>query len=296
MLKLCALHDERTVFCCVQWENGMEQESAVVTTVGPSGGGGASTHALPQEGSFVNQDFLTKNTTFGGKPVSFCLQSFDGPCPLLAVANVLLLRNKLRIKPGADRLNTRHILTVVGDAITSHLGAEQSDDLESCLDELRKLQFGLQVNCGFRSCTSFERSAGFRVFDLLGIKVLHGWLPEDPETESVLEGMTYNEAAELLAMADDVETRSHELHDNNLSSDKLELLHKGAIVRRFLDASPSQLTFEGLIKIHAALQEGCAFSCCFFLFCLRSAGSWLCCFATTTFPPSFCTAGCCMHW
>ena len=51
--------------------------------------------------SFVDNDFLVKNTRFEGKQVSFCVQSFDGPCPLLAMANVLLLRNKLRIKQGA---------------------------------------------------------------------------------------------------------------------------------------------------------------------------------------------------
>jgi hypothetical protein len=231
----------------------MEQERTVVAAGVPAA---SATPGLMQEDSFLNQDFLTKNTTFDGKPVSFCLQSHDGPCPLLAMANVLLLRQKLRIKPGSDRLTTKHVLTVIGDAITSHLGASQSDDLELCLDELRQLQFGLQVNCGFRSCVAFERTTGFRVFDLLGVKVLHGWLPEDPESVSVLESMTYNEAAELVAMADDVETRSEAMHDNNLSSDKVELLHKAAIVRRFLDASPSQLTFEGLIKIHAALSEG----------------------------------------
>ncbi len=146
----------------------MEQES--VAAAAP-GGSSAAASGLMHEESFVNQDFLTKNTTFGGKLVSFCLQSHDGPCPLLAMANVLLLRQKLRIKPGADRLTTKHILTVVGDAITSQLGSSQSDDLESCLDELRQLQFGLQVNCGFRSCTAFEKTTGFRVFDLLGIKV-----------------------------------------------------------------------------------------------------------------------------
>jgi hypothetical protein len=58
---------------------------------------------VQSEDVFVNHQFLVKNTMFENKRVSFCVQSFDGPCPLLAMANVLLLRNKLRIKPGWKR-------------------------------------------------------------------------------------------------------------------------------------------------------------------------------------------------
>jgi hypothetical protein len=142
--------------------------------------------------SFINHDFLVKNTTFENKVdslfvlfvcscfftknpqrVSFCVQSFDGPCPLLAMANVLLLRNKLRIKPGADRLTTQHVLTLVGDEIVSRLekhgGVE--NDLESCLNELRKLQSGLQINVSFAGlATAFEPSTGLRLFELLDVK------------------------------------------------------------------------------------------------------------------------------
>ncbi len=233
-------------------------------SVANDGGGAAGGPSVPlgdRESSFVDQQFLTKNMQFEGKTVSFCMQAFDGPCPLLAMANVLLLRSRLRIRPGADRLTTSHILQLVGDTLTSQVGQAQNEDLESCLDELRKLQFGLQVNCGFAGCTSFEQSAGFRVFELLGIKVVHGWLPEDPETISVLEKLTYNDVAEMIAMADDIETRNNEMHDNNVTSEQIDLLHNAAIAKRFLESSPSQLTFEGLVKIHAVLKEGCVEIC-----------------------------------
>lgn len=37
-------------------------------------------------------------SALGGNRATICLQQYDGPCPLLAIANVLLLRNHLRIK------------------------------------------------------------------------------------------------------------------------------------------------------------------------------------------------------
>jgi hypothetical protein len=56
--------------------------------------------------------FFVSVVRFEGKTVSFCVQSFDGPCPLLAMANVLLLRNKLRIKTGFS-LSLRLLLLFV---------------------------------------------------------------------------------------------------------------------------------------------------------------------------------------
>jgi hypothetical protein len=84
---------------------------------------------------------------------------------------------------------------------------------------------------------------------------VHGWIPEDEEAKQVLDKLTYNDAVEMIALADECEMRANQLNDNNLSSDKMEMLHKAPIVRRFLESSPSQLTFEGLFKIHATLEE-----------------------------------------
>lgn len=97
---------------------------------------------------------------------------------------------------------------------------------------------------------------GSKVFSLLGIKVLHGWIPEDVETQSVLDSMTYNEASELLAVADSLEMESEMKHDNNISSEHVQLLQKAAVIRRFFESSSSQLTYEGLFQIHAELKEG----------------------------------------
>lgn len=48
--------------------------------------------------------YAVKNVTFLGKPVTVVCQNVNGPCPLLAICNVLLLRGHLtildRVSPG----------------------------------------------------------------------------------------------------------------------------------------------------------------------------------------------------
>ena len=137
----------------------------------------------PSREEFENVAYFVRTTTFENKKVSFCLQAFNGPCPFLAMANVLLLRAKLHIKPGVDRLKSSHILTLIGDSMLNNLATSQEEHVDEILSHLRDLQYGLQVNCGFSDCRAFERNGGFRVFDLLNIKVVHGWIPDDVETQ-----------------------------------------------------------------------------------------------------------------
>jgi hypothetical protein len=47
----------------------------------------------------------------------------------------------------------------------------------------------------------------------------------------VLQNMSYNDAVELVALADEFEMKSRETHDNNVPSDKLEMLHRAAVIK-----------------------------------------------------------------
>jgi hypothetical protein len=42
--------------------------------------------------------YAVKQTAFLGKPVSVICQNINGPCPLLAICNVLLLRGHLSLR------------------------------------------------------------------------------------------------------------------------------------------------------------------------------------------------------
>lgn len=46
----------------------------------------------------MDEAYAVKQTQFLGKPVSYVCQNVNGPCPLLAIANVLLLRGQLTLE------------------------------------------------------------------------------------------------------------------------------------------------------------------------------------------------------
>ena len=48
------------------------------------------------------------------------LQNQNGPCPLMSIANVLLLRGKIDLAEGIERIDAEGLLNAVGRKIPSH--------------------------------------------------------------------------------------------------------------------------------------------------------------------------------
>lgn len=64
----------------------------------------------------MDEYFALKRSSFLGKDVAYICQNINGPCPLLAVANVLLLRGQLSLQQLAtdgDFVSARDLLAVV---------------------------------------------------------------------------------------------------------------------------------------------------------------------------------------
>jgi hypothetical protein len=82
------------------------------------------------------------------------------------------------------------------------------------------------------------------VFDLLEIPLVHGWIvdPQLKEAE-VIGTSSYNQLQEKLLALQEIQARGDD-------SEELELISK------FLNESASQLTFEGLRRLHDDLLEG----------------------------------------
>lgn len=60
--------------------------------------------------------YALKHAQFLGAPVTYICQNINGPCPLLAIANVLLLRGQLALESsGADGdfISARDLLAAV---------------------------------------------------------------------------------------------------------------------------------------------------------------------------------------
>ncbi|KAL2902290.1 Ubiquitin carboxyl-terminal hydrolase MINDY-1 [Bienertia sinuspersici] len=96
----------------------------------------------------------TKTIQFFGRTTPIILQNDNGPCPLLAICNVLLLRNQLNLNSDITEVSQEKLLSI--------------DD--------------------------FEFTPECAIFDLLNIPLYHGWLvdPQDRETAEAIGSKSYN--------------------------------------------------------------------------------------------------------
>mmetsp|Transcript_48435 Transcript_48435/g.135957 ORF Transcript_48435/g.135957 Transcript_48435/m.135957 type:complete len:175 (-) Transcript_48435:567-1091(-) len=137
--------------------------------------------------------FQLKPITFLNRRVSILLQNENGPCPLLAICNVLLLRNAISIHEDIPSVSLETLLRLVANPLleNNQLGSDRSSfevansqqALNDAIGMLPRLQHGLDVNVQFCSpsgVTGFEFTQEFAPFDLLDITLAHGWLV-DPQ-------------------------------------------------------------------------------------------------------------------
>ncbi|KAF5729931.1 hypothetical protein HS088_TW20G00298 [Tripterygium wilfordii] len=59
----------------------------------------------------------TKTIQFLGRTTPIVLQNDNGPCPLLAICNVLLLRNNLNLSPDIAEVSQEKLLSLVAERL-----------------------------------------------------------------------------------------------------------------------------------------------------------------------------------
>jgi len=173
-------------------------------------------------------------------------QNENGPCPLLALANALILKGAMVLPNGQGAIATTEVVHMVALRLLESnsqsqdeaLAIQQRSALDECLNLLPLLLEGLDVNIKFSSCSAFEFDKGVTVFDMLNVALYHGWVV-DPQHEaaSLLLSLSYNQAA---AKVVDPATSQF---------DRL-------LIENFLDSTQSQLTHEGLVQLHETIKEG----------------------------------------
>lgn len=143
-------------------------------------------------------------------------QNENGPCPLVALTNVLLLRGDLEISP-PDRMviHVDDLVALLGNHLILHPAPTSADsqddgaaDQSMALNLLPQLKMGLDVDPRFDSPTSFTPSEAISLFRAFQVPLLHGWCadPQDAETFRALTGETcagYNWVVEMVARGDD---------------------------------------------------------------------------------------------
>jgi len=178
-------------------------------------------------------------------------QNANGPCPMLAIANVLLLRGKMTLEEGAEIVSSEQLLEYLGntmlECVPKNLDPERTLDYEANVSDavilLPKLQTGIDVNVKFSGVSDFEYTNECIIFDLFNIALYHGWLV-DPQVEEVVkavDGLSYNQLVEKI------------IADKN--SNDSTLVSASLVAHNFLEESASQLTYHGLCELVTTMKE-----------------------------------------
>uniref|UniRef100_A0A2P2I8Z7 Ubiquitin carboxyl-terminal hydrolase n=2 Tax=Hirondellea gigas TaxID=1518452 RepID=A0A2P2I8Z7_9CRUS len=196
-----------------------------------------------------------KRIKFCGKDVPVITQNNNGPCPLLAILNALLLKGEVDLGVAGNEVKGGHLVSVVANALIDHPPPgsaspqllhnihRNTDDAVQILD---KLLTGLDVNVRFSGVQDFEFTNELCVFDGLRVNLYHGWVvdPECPAAE-VVQQLSYNQ------LTTNMLTWWHEA--GNTQDDILYM--KAALCEEFLQLTSSQLTVHGLFALASTMVD-----------------------------------------
>ncbi|CAH6874754.1 ubiquitin carboxyl-terminal hydrolase MINDY-2 [Phodopus roborovskii] len=179
-------------------------------------------------------------------------QNENGPCPLLAILNVLLLAWKVKLPPMMEIITAEQLMEYLGDYMLEAKPKEISEiqrvnyeqNMSDAMSILHKLQTGLDVNVRFTGVRVFEYTPECIVFDLLDIPLYHGWLV-DPQIDDIVKAVgncSYNQLVEKII--------SYKQSDNS------QLVSEGFVAEQFLNNTATQLTYHGLCELTSTVQEG----------------------------------------
>ncbi|GKV38193.1 hypothetical protein SLEP1_g46128 [Rubroshorea leprosula] len=191
----------------------------------------------------------TKAIQFFGRTTPIILQNDNGPCPLLAICNVLLLRNNLNLSPDISEISQEKLLSLVAERLidsNSNVNNKEAGYLENqqqniadAMNLLPQLTTGIDVNIKFRRIGDFEFTPECAIFDLLDIPLYHGWIvdPQDHETSIAIGSKSYNAlTAELVAL----DTQDAEGTSKNSSEDCVDFTAAKAATLGVPSPSPSK--------------------------------------------------------
>jgi len=146
-------------------------------------------------------------------------QNANGPCPLLAVVNAMTLRDDASVEAlhrgagGEDvgGVSLDGIVDVLAGTMRRRICSEEDGTpdanatavLNDATSALRDFASGMDVNVKFNACDGFEYTRETSVFDLCGLRLVHGWVVGEAEhgadaARVAGDGTAYNSLVERL--------------------------------------------------------------------------------------------------
>ena len=144
----------------------------------------------------INLIHHIKNIQFKDSKIGIVTQNENGPCPLVAIINVLLLKHLITLPALCEIVSASKLMEYIGNTILENIPKNLSGEarlnyeqnMHDAMAVLPKLQTGLDVNVRFTGVRDFEYTPECIIFDLLRIPLYHGWLvdPQTPETVAAI--------------------------------------------------------------------------------------------------------------
>lgn len=198
------------------------------------------------------------------------LQDENGPCPLVALLNTLILNETISEKQvseslsiasytsGKDVVKVNNLLELLGEILVGQSNSmygeiqdgKNTTDVNEVLALLPKLVTGMNVDVKFNG--SFDDSPEMSLFRLYDVDVVHGWIadPQDPEYNQISSVGSYDEAQSIILKDNEAQEGGEEQQSNDDDTHS-----KAQAVRHFLDHNATQLTEYGLSFLRELLSN-----------------------------------------
>ncbi|CAG9472033.1 unnamed protein product [Plasmodium vivax] len=181
--------------------------------------------------------YSVKWINFINRRVPILLQNKSGPCPLLCITNILLLRNQLQIDKKIKKISQSFLESKIMNILLESNRKNVTDNTASCnyrkniiecVDILPQLKYGLDVNCKFTNIHSFEYTKGLCIFDMLNIPLYHGWVisSDDVMFYSYLKDYSYNVIINKIVRYNEYYERKKKKNADESSNEKTTILYQ----------------------------------------------------------------------
>jgi hypothetical protein len=142
-------------------------------------------------GEWTLKEIAWPDPRLGGfrRTVKVLTQNANGPCSLLALANVLILRGSFHISHKLEKITYAALSALIADFLVSRpqSGNPRGLTLEAALNILPTTVRGLNVNVGFDDIKSFQATEGssdeLALFEMAGVDLVHGWIADTGSSE-----------------------------------------------------------------------------------------------------------------
>ncbi|USP75716.1 hypothetical protein yc1106_02990 [Curvularia clavata] len=208
-------------------------------------------------------------------------QNLNGPCPLLALVNALVLSTPANIETAlVETLRTRETVSLglLLDAVFEELmsgrrgdAAQELPDVSELYKFLLALHTGLNVNPMFvpdpnsasnhaaltNRAGAFEDTRDMKLYRTFNIPLMHGWLPEaDTDAFAAFNRVAPSYEASQLVQFQEEELNTKLNAGDSLNDEEQQLFTDIHAIKEFLMRWPTQLTDHGLKVIKDNLQLG----------------------------------------